>query len=283
MKKVLIHTVDVPRERDWLRSKFPGSTFYETQSSGKWTGGQGIYEMPFFERHQTNLVFDEVYKSAFVANSMDCSWHLADMVLHRQQFSVDGSFDSFQVFTMGRAGTHFLESVLSQNYNQISPHKTTSVENAENIRSLLPARTVAALLYRKDWWGWVSSNIIAYENGYYHYNTLPRTGMMSTTGTTEHLDVSEATMVNNFDFWCNLRMEYPTHKFVLYEFSDIVEHWKTRTKHEQIPYDKRSLIENYDEIKAVFHRDYLPRWKFIEERMLSHLKSMNIERAFDGS
>jgi len=302
MSNILCFTQDLPGEREWLKTQFPEFLFLETESSGKWAQYSAdsdqnlLFELPFtdpvnhaFIKQLNAKTVKTIFQNKLSINTLgDNLWALSDQLLVHDSIKFDPIPDatpkSYMMFTVGRCGTKFIESVLNQTYSSVHHHYTLSPDPKPVVSMCAnPNDVLLCLSYRRDWWKWILSSKIALVNGYYHYNSyyhrigpVDWTKLKKSSITQQDLDLFEDRMVSIFNFWCNLRVCYPTHLMNLYVFEDIVDGAQAKTQHTKIPYNSADMILNHDEAKELFYAEYLLRWQHIEQRFLKHFKNMNI-------
>ena len=181
------------------------------------------------------------------------------------------------MFTMGRCGTKFSESILQQKYKPLEHHYTLDHRAVELLQSCQPDNILLCFQYRSDWWAWCVSGAIARQHGHYHYNTYTDYSTKAPVKLDKnYLTFFENWMITLFNFWCNVRIVHPTKDIKLMEHSSIIPSNQARTEHTKIPYDPSSLIIDYDASKEYFDTMMLPKWKELESRFLKHLSNMNV-------
>lgn len=297
MNKV-VFTRDVDGERDWINSKFPGYTNLETIHSGKWFSNDSstaIYEIPYSDEFSSDIDFKniETYKSLYPADEdiilIDRNWCNASNLLYDITFSTfqDLPNEFVQTFTFSRAGTEFVESLLSQHYKTLFYHYRINIESKNtNMLNILKNKTdiTIALVYRNNWWEWAISNIIGRQYGQVHYDNNILGWDFAIPISLSDIDFAtlETEIIHTWSFWCSLRNIFPQHDFYLLEFSDNIKRYSSKTSHSRVLYDKTKLIANYQETKEKFELQFLPRWKIMEHNSVKHLLEMGCKTNLDN-
>lgn len=295
MSNIICYTQDVPGEREWINSQFPGFTNLETESSGKWTNanstGDFIWEIPYTDLYDVTIIknLNNPLVKTIYRNDIDTVIHdndilSVDRLLINSEIkflnNTEDNIKSYSMFTFTRCGTLFTESLLRQKYPATGPHYVmVGIDKINAVKSVsLDLTTRVCLNYRSNWWSWLTSQAIGVANGVLHYydNVDWDNDVCSTTISTEFIDKYETYLTNTFNFWIQLRIMLPEHQFSLFRFEDVLAVHQSNTDHKQIPYDKVKLINNYSEIKQLFDNEYLPRWQAIENRALNFLAQLNV-------
>jgi hypothetical protein len=293
MSNLICFTQDVPGEREWLASLFPEHLCLETASSGKWqsvSNEQVIWEVPCSDYNagigaeldgvKVKTVFQQKLPTDVLLN--DTGWIDAEQLyLHNQVNFADANLGSpvsrYQMFTFARCGTVFTESLLLKKYPRIEHHYV--LENNQNriVDQCQNTETLICLLYRRDWWAWLVSNIISEHNDYYHYDSTVDFSQLNSVeiGSTQ-IEQYEERIKSIFNFWCNLRMCLPMHQFKIFEFAEVIRQNQKATAHKKIPYEPSTFVLDHDKSKLFFESNYLPRWQEIEKNSLNHLSSMKV-------
>lgn len=292
MSNLICFTQDVPGEREWLSQLFPLHRNLETESSTQW--GKSNNQSVIWEVPQSDYNLIGVYglkgakvKTVFRQNFPVCTllnnngWVDAEQLyLHNQVTFADTDTNiplkKYQMFTFGRSGTVFTESLLKK-YPKVENHYVLDDNLELIVNKCQDPATLICLLYRQDWWSWVVSNTIAEHNGFYHYHSKVDFTKLTPVkiGVTE-LEIFENRIKSTFNFWCNLRMCLPRHQFKLFEFSNVVKQNQDLTNHKKIPYNSADFVIAHDDSKLLFEKQYLHRWKTFEKNSLSHLASMKV-------
>ena len=192
------------------------------------------------------------------------------------------TYDTYMMFTMGRCGTKFSESILQQKYKPLAHHYTLDHNVVQCLQSCEPNNILLCFQYRSDWWGWCVSGAIARAYGHYHYNTYKDYSVLQPIALDKnYLKFFENWMITLFNFWCNMRVVYPTREIKLMEYSSIIPVNQERTEHTKIPYDPSKLIVDYDKSKEYFDTEMLPKWRQLETRFLNHLSTMKVNITTD--
>lgn len=307
MKNKIIFTQDVPGEREWINSQFPGYTNLESEFGPFWAASPPtdqanslLWEIPpdsnFDLSTLTNCDFiKSLYRptDSFVSQA----WTEAQSLLIRNpNFSGSEKSDRAQVLTFTRCGTVFAESILYEKCNYTPAPETPFYYNdipayhyfmdgakTEFYSIIANTRPDVFLTYRKDWWGWATSLLICKQYDYYHYDDQVDWSSLTPFVITEsHFDHLLTTANYNWKSLCHFRTRFPFLNFYIIEYSDIIKH-KKLTNHDKIKYDKRSLISNYDIAEQLFKTKYLNAFIVGEQRCLQHLVEMkcNVIKDFD--
>ena len=278
----IVFTQDTPGEREWLEEKLQCKSL-QTRSANLWTeidsSKDVIYEIPYSDEDIPELDGD-TYKSAYSngVSLYDRRWVNAEKLLTDIEFNDTASLNSdyFQISTFGRSGTQFLEVILRKRYKQLSHHFSIHEGRHEKTLDYFNNEKCSMFfVYRKDWWGWLTSTFIGSPLGMPHYNSsINWNDVAPTELTEEHFLTYEDYIKDTFDIWCNLRTLFPEHDFHLLEYSNIVTDYADRSDHKKIEYNKKDLITNYDEMKEYFEVNFLPRWRKYEHNAVGHLLAM---------
>ena len=185
MSNLICFTQDVPGEREWLSGLFPSHLCLETQSSGRWstvTDNPVIWEVPGPDYHsgiysgldgaKVKTIFQQDLPIETLLN--DTGWlDSEDLYLHNRLNFADADsaalINQYQMFTFARCGTVFTESILQKKYPVIEHHYVLENNLTRIVTACQNTQTLICLLYRRDWWSWLVSNIISENNDYYHY------------------------------------------------------------------------------------------------------------------
>jgi hypothetical protein len=288
MKNNIIFTQDVPGEREWLLTKFPGFKSLETEFGGQWpteypaeSSESLIWEVPPDSKLDCNKIQGPTYRSVFNSDSfIDYRWCHSDGLVSNVDFSSAPKSDTAWVLHFPRSGTVFLETILRSHggYKTVLPHpgRKKPYSNPDVIHETLQTHQPDVYInYRKDWWGFTTSLLISMQFGFYHYNTGPDWETLKPfDATIENLDQVEHIVKSIWNFLCSTRTIFPKLNFYLIEFDDLIKH-QHLTKHTAIKYSKQSLIRNYEEVKNLFDTTYRQRFEQYQQRCVNHLKAMN--------
>ena len=283
----IVFSQDVPGEREWLLQQFPGFTSLETEFGGNWPSAYPtesnqslIWEIPPDSELALEQVQGLTYRSVFTSDKfLDKRWCHSDHILSKLNFESQPKSSTAWVLHFPRSGTVFLESILSAHggYQRVLPHAGPDADDAKNLKiyeTLQANRPDVYLNYRKDWWGFTTSMLIAQHTNYYHYNTAPDwRDVQPFTASVQELDQVEHMAMSTWNFLCSTRTMFPNLNFYIYEFDDLIQH-RTLTSHRAIDYSKQSLIKNYNELEQVFNAQYLDRFVQYQNRCLRHLNEM---------
>jgi hypothetical protein len=284
----IIFTQDVPGEREWINSQFPGYTNFESEFSGKWPPGgisdqntNALWEIPPDSDLDVSSINFEKIKSQYRSDSfVNRNWCYADSMISRLTFKSDAPrAPHAQVMHFPRAGTRFLESILFgacgyQKTSHIGP-SSNEEENNKTYQLLENTNPDIFINYREDWWGFASSLIISRKYGYYHSDTEPDWSKFEPFKITqEDLDLAQHESWAIWNFLCGLRTKFANLNFYIIEFSTLVKHQQLTT-HSKLKYNKNLLITNYDQAKQWFYSDYLENMLTYQNKALHHLATMN--------
>lgn len=290
----VFYTQDLPHERDWLKQQYPDLDFRETYSSGKWNNlrPNSAVEIPFVDRNipvknllknhkiaqQIKVVYDQI--AAPELEFGDISWTHTDQLCINQNLKFEQpnnkKFDSYMLFTFGRCGSLFLESILQKKMKSFAHHYC--LDDHINGANFPDSDDVLMIfLYRQNWWNWIVSTAIGQKIRLFHYDDQVDwdkiTPFKLTMQKIAHLHQQQKMI---FNFWCNLRLKYPKRRIDLYTFEDIIPRNQHLTAHQRIPYDTKKIVLNYNESKMFFEEKYLRQWQEVEKNALSHLHRMQV-------
>lgn len=293
MSNLICFTQDVPGEREWLTSIFPDYRCLETKSSGLWstvTEDPVMWEVPCsdhtpvidlgIEGFKVKTIFQHNLPIETLLN--DTGWLDSEQLyLHNQVNFADANLGApvnrYQMFTFARCGTVFTESVLQKKYCSVEHHYVLENDLTRIVKECQPIETLICLLYRRDWWGWLVSNVISEHNDYYHYNSKINFAELNLVEITqEHIDLYEERIRSIFNFWCNLRMCLPMHQFKLFEFAEVIRQNQKSTNHKKIPYTPADFVYEHKKVKQAFDEKVLPCWQELERKCLYHLSAMKV-------
>jgi hypothetical protein len=290
----VVFTQDTMGEREWLKSLFPNHNYRETSDSGLWENKDfnhlkpNLFEVPYCSS-STGIDIDnaEYFKSIFNVGSFDDrNWMNADHLITTLPFKQFNNSKNkyYQILTLGRSGTQFLESILQQRFKEFKPHIQTGagISNLEwkaFANDCQKTKNVSLFyLYRKDWWNWFTSFLLLTKSEIsVHFDTISKFDNYNTS-----FEILESNMIfflnlvkTTFNQWCNLRSILNDFECGIMEFSHNVNEYGIFSKHKKIPYSKENFFTNYNTAKQLFNDKYLKYFKLYEKRMLNHLLSMN--------
>ena len=289
----IVYTQDVPGEREWLSQQFPGFINLETVHSGLWSRVDSsvdcLLEIPESDdlsvrdvilNWQDAKTYTSIYQPGNVLSS--CRWTESSFVVYNGDFSCgSGSETHYNCFTFTRAGTVFLESLFVKKYKMVEDH--SMIGNSTHLQqfydTVTNASSVVVIPYRNNWWEWITSSVISEINQpinvALHYDSRIDFNNLRKVKLNESIIENYYNMaISSWEFICNLRSCLPHRKFYVLEFSDMISKYQSATTHKKIPYDKKSLIEDYDRIKELFDLKFKEKFKTIELRAVNHLKQM---------
>jgi hypothetical protein len=188
-----------------------------------------------------------------------------------------------QVLHFQRSGTIFLESILYRkcNYDKdrgwspLADHARMGGDDRLLYSVIHQSQPDIFFCYRKNWWDWFVSLLIAYQFNYYHYfDNINWEKLPSFDITKEHMEQELKQFQATWNAMCHFRTLYPHLNFYIFEFSDLIQN-QHLTEHKKMHYNKTKLIKNYDDAKALFDSIYLPRFDRCATNAISHLQTMN--------
>jgi hypothetical protein len=302
MTNIICHTQDIPGERKWINSNFPGFINLESESSGKWPAevpsGKFIWEVPYSDPPNLEFIkkLDGVAIKTVYSNDADTIF-LDSKFLERDQLLINNNIKflnnqhdikNYMMFTFARCGSAFTESLLQKKYPPARAKHyvlNSSDSKSEVVKTFCKdTSTLICLNYRTNWWSWLTSHALVIANKHltergvlHHFDNINwETDPCPTVIDEDFFNKYEFFLVNTFNFWIQLRVILPNHQFSLFRFEDLLPIYSTQTDHKKIPYDKHKLINNYNQTKKLFDEKYLPRWQAIETKALKILADLNV-------
>ena len=300
MKNKIICTQDVPGERAWVENLYPEYQNLQTEFSGLWPTAVPtdladqnlLWEIPPDSLLNLHNIYNNKTLSLYQFNDnfVDPRWCLTDSLITTQCFEHSPKLTLAQIITFTRCGTVFLEKLLYQyhGYTELSPHcmigEVTSNQRIENLVDL--HRPDIFIVYRKNWWEWITSRIIAKNLEWveesvarplwihaehedrFQWNDIAPVELTDKIFT-EQIDAIFA----NWNAICHLRAKFRALNFHIVEFSNLTQSKKDNLDR-PIKYEKRKLISNYDVAKETFERSYLPSILKYQTNALQHLITM---------
>lgn len=297
VNNIIVFTQDVPGEREWLQTQFPGYKNLETEFGGKWVNPKfnrdenTIWEMPPDSVLDVTDIPCAKYKSFYQHDTAFISPRWVDsnrVLLNNVEFPGQSRATKAQVLHFARCGTVFLESILytvcgyskDQGWNQSDPksdHAFLGGDDKNLYKLVEKSNPDIFLCYRKDWWAWATSTLISKHFDYYHYNDAVNWEELEPFAVTVNdLDILSQEVRANWQSLCHFRTCFTHLNFYIFEFSDLIKH-SDLTDHRKINYNKKALISNYNDTQALFENMYLPKFQVWEQNCLAHLKAMNCE------
>lgn len=284
----IVFTQDLPGEREWLAKKFPGFVNLETINSQKWPTD---YPLAGIDNHLYEIAvsdqFDNLkdcsmpkYKSIF-SNSVDHLikgkwWNISDHVLHDLTFSNTLKSNNYIILNLPRSGTLFVKSLFDLKYTEYKQHESIGLyEQLVSLASLIKEKQLTVVLvYRKNSWDWVTSNIISFRSNFYHYDSYRENLINNFNATVEEIDKMLEIQISTWNFWCNLKCAIPDLNCYLLEFSETIPKYQHLSNHIKIPYNKEKIILNYHELKDLFDVKYKEQFEETIVYGVRHLKQM---------
>ena len=298
----IVFTQDVPGERDWLNSQFPGFKNLETEFSGKWPGHlfsqpcDTIWEVPPESTVDVVNVNCDKYKSLYQLdlNFISHRWCEANKLLinNNIEFGSQPQAAKAQVLTFTRCGTVFLESILygpggydkDRGWNKSDPttdHAFLGGDDSVLYGLIEKSQPDIFLCYKNDWWSWATSLLICQNFDYYHYNDDVRWDQLPPFEiSTKDLDMLAKKVHVNWMALCHFRTQFPHLNFYIIEFSKLIKH-ADLTDHQGIKYNKKNLITNYFQTQTMFEDIYLPKFRRWQHNCLGHLQTMRCQLITD--
>jgi hypothetical protein len=291
----IIFTQDLPGERDWLATQFPEFNNLETEFSGLWPNNlfkenqNTIWEIPPDSLLDVSTANCDTYKSLYQldTNFVSPRWCDANKLLINQlEFSGRPRAEKAQVLHFGRCGTVFLESILFNKCGYTKDYHWRSSDprfdhafmgsssDSELYNIVEKSQPDIFLCYRSDWWGWVTSVLISKKFDYYHYNdNVDWNNLPTFQVTITDIELLADAVRANWQSLCHFRTQFPHLNFYIFEFSDLIKN-NHLTEHKAITYNKKNLIQNYEEMHTLFNCTYLPKFHKWQENCLKHLQTM---------
>jgi len=264
-----------------------------------------IWEVPTEHKADTTMWPGQKIKSLYNLNSLeqDDRWVDSDNILFDQSmFSVAPKSQKAMLFHMPRSGTMFLQSILQKkcSYELIVdrlgpdqatfplrtiklsrehsvPHNPNFVTESQQNFGQIDYDIMSAqapdvfFVYRKNWWEWITSNIVMDYTGPFHYNNVPDLNKVPPLVITEnHIRQLQNMMKYTFNNLCQMRIRFRKLNFYIFEFGDLIKN-QALTEHSAIKYNKKSLFVNYDEMDALFKQKYADTFELYSRRCVGHL------------
>jgi hypothetical protein len=286
----IIYTQDLPGERDWLASQFLDFENLETEFSGKWptkpfsNDHNTIWEIPPESMLDVSTVDCIKYKSLYQIESDFIShrWCDSDQLLIRDlKFNSQPRSKQAQVLTFFRNGTMFLESILYETCGYVKGENHALLAAADQSKSTYDlakkSRPDIFLCYRSDWWEWITSVLISEQFDYYHYDSDVSWEQLTSLEILPQDFEKWANIVRtNWQALCHFRTQFPDLNFYIFEFLTLIKNTHL-TKHRSINYNKKNLINNYQQAKTLFETQYLSKFQLWEKNCVNHLQTMNCQ------
>jgi hypothetical protein len=284
----IIFTQDVPGEREWINSQFPGYVNFESEFGGKWPpegiseqNVDAIWEIPPDSTVDVSSVSFEKIKSQYQPDTfINHAWCNTDRLLSNLNFKTNLPRSTHaQVVQFSRSGTRFLESILFgacgyQPTKHVGPSPDANETNKvyQLIENLRPDIFIN---YRNDWWGFATSYMISKKYGYYHCDTEPDWSKFDPFEITRmDMDRLRSEVCSIWNFLCGVRTKFTDLNFYIIEFDNLIKHQQLTT-HTKLKYNKNLLISNYFEAAQWFQDEYLESMLTYQTKALHHLTSMN--------
>jgi hypothetical protein len=299
----IIFTQDVPGEREWIQSQFPGHHMFESEFGGKWPKNpfiqnfDAVWEIPPDSVTDLTSVSGETYKSLYQLDTdfVSPKWCDADHLLIRNlEFGSQPRSPKAQVIHVARSGTVFLESILYRHFDYLKDRRWNPrdipcdhywLHDDDKIFYDLITRSMPDIyfVYRKNWWDWFVSNQICLQFDYYHYfDDVDWESLPPFEITASDMERMVEIIKSTWNSMCHFRTHFPTLNVYIIEFSDLIKH-QHLTTHQAIAYDKKRLVKNYNEARELFDANFTRKFDQLANRCLVHLQNMNchVIRNFD--
>lgn len=295
----IIFTRDAKNERAWIEQQFPNFINLETRSSGRWNSvfcenldSNKLYEIAYDDQYTNDQLLNttlDTYKSVFGPGSLkDKNWCYADKFISNKQFSSFQNLPNpyYIALTFGRCGTEFVETLINKKYQHITGHRfpETIVENQQLLTLIQSTKDITvALIYRKQWWDWVTSMCIGQKiKFYHHYDQVDWNNLPTITIDKDDLDRLQLQLINTWDFYCNMRDLLPSYDFYLLEFETMLKNYSHKSSHARNPYNKKLIISNYEQMEDLFFNSYYNNWVKLSDRCIHHLQTMGCKTNLDN-
>lgn len=299
MQNKIVFTQDVPGERGWLQSQFPGYLNLETSSSGKWpaefpepSNQKTLSEIAYSDHHDlAKLLNCDIPKiKSYYAGPADLVlndnkyWVCADQFVSNVSYSDFTDKPKYWVLHIGRSGTMFIEALLDQYRTKLQHHQ--GVGSQPFLLSLFKEaqehpEAAIVFVYRPELWETFTSTIIAIHYGYHHEDNFDWSTADPISVTVEDMLHFRDMVVSTLCFWCNLRSLLPTHSMLLLNGSDVIRQYKDRVTHSKVNYDKEYLISNYDEAKRQWNELFSKDMAKMLNNTIAHLEKMKCKQNLD--
>jgi len=294
----LIFTQDIPGEREWINRHFSDHINLETTHSGKWEseycpGSNHIYEISLSDSIWPDIPGKKI-KSIFSNNDVnllmqDKRWTITSDRIINHQFHrnhIINQNNLFFTFTMHRSGTKLIEELLETRFVKLAPHQTVRdfKSNIKIISELSNIPIVILMIYRKNWWDWLTSFFLASKTDiWYNESRVDWSTIGPFEMTLDDLDLLYKQNESAWEFWCNLACALPNHSLFLLEYSDIIEKYsKLVANQKKAPYNKKQLISNYSEMEEIFINQYQQLFDRNQENCCQHLIAMGVETTLES-
>ena len=293
----IIFTQDVPGEREWIQSQFPGYHMFESEFSGNWPSEpyqqnfDAVWEIPPDSTRGVYCVAVKTYKSLYQLDTdfVSSGWCDADhLLINDLKFVSQPHSSKAQVIHLARSGTVFLESILYHHFNYTRDRKWNPLNlkcdhhwigGDDQIFYNLMSRSMPDIyfVYRKNWWDWFLSLQISLNFDYYHYfDKVDWDSLLPFEITISDMEKTLSTVKGTWNHMCHFRTHFPTLNFYIIEFSDLIKN-QHLTTHKAIAYNKRRLVKNYNESRELFEASYASKFDQLANRCLAHLQIMNCQ------
>jgi hypothetical protein len=284
MTNKILFTQDLPGERLWLQKHFPSHLNLETRFSGNWSSAEPvtgdnnfIFEYSFSDFEESTDFFKfclPKYKSIFSNRSDHLfsgkAWAVSDSFVHDLKFENIRKSNNFIILNLARSGTLFLRSLLIKKLIEFQDHISVK-SNTENLKIkdiILDNKLTTFFCYRTNIWEWITSNVLSINFGYHHYDTRDL----------DKIYILMKLQMSTWNFWCNLKCAIPDLNCYLLEFEYMISKYSEHTDHTKISYNKKDLIENYQEMHDLYQKKYQSIFEKIVNNGVNHLTAMNCKK-----
>ena len=295
----IVFTQDVPGERDWIQSQFPGYLNFETNSSGKWTtefpeptDQKTLHEIAYSDHHDlVSLSNSNITKiKSFYTKQPDLvindnrHWVCSDQFVSSVSYDTFADKPKFWVLHIARSGTMFVEALLEQYRSKLQHHQGTGSHSfLMGVFETAKKHPEAAIVfvYRPELWETFTSTIIAMHYGYHHEDNFDWSLAKPIAITLEDMLHFKDMIVSTLNFWCNLRSLLPSHSMLLLNGSDVIRQYKDQVTHGKVSYNKQDLISNYDESKNQWEEMFSKDLAKMLNNAIAHLEKMKCKQNLD--
>jgi hypothetical protein len=294
----IICTQDIPGEREWVQSQFPGYVSLETEFGGKWPNNSFapgasnyIWEIPVESTIALNTIAQEKILSVFSNSALsfiDHRWCDTNKLLSKLSFETSSLKNTAVVITHNRCGTVFLEKMIYNNYGYTKLRDHTPLGDPDinqQVNNLCNTHSPDVfVVYRNNLWDWITSYAVAKRSEYIdsqqklvwvHEFNQEVLNSLNPFDITEDFVLERAVQSeSNWNSICHLRTQFPNLNFFVLEFSYLTES-TVQQYDSKIDYSKNNFIKNYAEMKEIFYQKYSPLMQQQQANAIRHLKAMN--------
>jgi len=295
----IIFTQDVPGERDWIQSQFPGYLNFETSSSGKWStefpepsDQKTLHEVGYSDHHDmASLLNCNITKiKSFYTTQPDLvindnkHWVCSDQFVSNISYNTFIDKPKFWALHIARSGTMFVEELLSKYRSKLSTHQGIG-PHLELLKVFKTAQqhpeAAIVFVYRPELWETFTSTMLARRYGYHHQDNFNWSSVDPITITVEDMLHFKDIVVSTLNFWCNLRSLLPTHSMLLLNGSKVINQYRDQVSHSKVNYNKQDLISNYTESKNQWDKIFSKDLAKMLNNTVTHLEKMQCKQNLD--